>query len=99
MQAESHRHERMSPLRGRHRFITGGACDLSLGSQFLKLLDEPVEEKPVVKSQVLFDARRNLDCDIRVVGGIHVRSLNGLGDFPPEVLDPVHPALEGSKPL
>src|SRR6185312_7563871 len=34
-----------------------------------------------------------------VVGRIHFRPLNGLGNFRREVLDPVHPALEGSKPL
>jgi|SRR5579863_5030152 len=33
------------------------------------------------------------------VGRIHFRPLNGLGNFRREVLDPVHPALEGSKPL
>src|SRR5512146_131472 len=34
-----------------------------------------------------------------VMGRIHFRSLDGRGDFRREVLDPVHPALEGSKPL
>jgi hypothetical protein len=29
-----------------------------------------------------------------VVGRIHFRPLNGLGNFRREVLDPVHPALE-----
>ena len=34
-----------------------------------------------------------------VVGRIHFRSLDGVGDFRREVLDPVHSALEGSKAL
>jgi hypothetical protein len=34
----------MLPLRGRRRFITGGARNFSLGSQLLELFDEPVEK-------------------------------------------------------
>lgn len=33
-----------------------------------------------------------------IVGWIHFRSLNGLGEFRRETLDLPHPALEGSKP-
>ena len=34
-----------------------------------------------------------------VMGRVHIRSLDSLGDFRREVGDPVDPALEGSKPL
>ena len=52
-----HMNERMLPLRGRRRLITGGTRDFSLRSQFLELFDEPVEKRrwqqPVIDTRFI----------------------------------------------